>query len=140
MIIRLAQPPQAPVLAALDESRPFSAHWTLAGWQGELAQAASSVWCAEQDGIVVGFIAVRGVCGMYEITNLAVHAAHTRHGIGRQLLTCALEKLSGQITLEVSAQNTAAIALYEQAGFVRLGVRRRFYADGTDGLILGKTV
>ncbi len=140
MNIRLAQPAQAPMLAALDNARPFSAHWTLAGWQGELAQTASHIWCAEQDGTVVGFIALRGVCGLYEITNLAVHAAHTRRGIGRQLLTCVLEKLSGQITLEVSVQNTAAIGLYEQMGFERLGVRQQFYTDGTDALVMGRTV
>lgn len=127
----------APLLAALDKSRPFSAHWSVQDWQAELAQAASAVWGAYVDGKLVGFVSMRGAAGMYEITNLAVAAGSCRQGIGRQLVQRALQGLSGHITLEVSVQNVPAIGLYEQAGFTRQGVRKQFYADGSDALIMG---
>ena len=38
--------------------------------------------------------------------------------------------------LEVSESNLAARALYEAGGFARAGLRRRYYADGTDALVL----
>jgi ribosomal-protein-alanine N-acetyltransferase len=38
--------------------------------------------------------------------------------------------------LEVSERNEAARALYAAAGFVPAGRRRRYYADGTDALVL----
>lgn len=138
MNLRKATVNDTPMLAALDAGQLFCAHWDLPGWQAELAQAASTVWCAVENGTLIGFVALRGAAGMYEITNLAVHAAHTRQGVGTQLLARALAGISGQITLEVSVQNGPAIGLYEKAGFVRRGVRPHFYADGSDALILGK--
>ena len=38
--------------------------------------------------------------------------------------------------LEVSIGNKAARALYERAGFAPAGRRPRYYADGTDALVL----
>jgi ribosomal-protein-alanine N-acetyltransferase len=38
--------------------------------------------------------------------------------------------------LEVSAANHAARTLYETSGFTRVGLRRRYYADGADALIM----
>ena len=40
------------------------------------------------------------------------------------------------VFLEVAAANGPAGLLYEGAGFVRCGVRRRYYADGGDALVL----
>ena len=55
MNIRLAGAADAAILAALDLACTFSAHWDEKGWQGELAQPASRVWCAELNGKIVGF-------------------------------------------------------------------------------------
>ncbi len=137
MILRPVPAGHAPLLAALDKSRPFSAHWSVEDWRAELVQPASTVWGAYVDGKLVGFVSVRGAAGMYEITNLAVAADYCRRGIGRQLVRRALQGLSGHITLEVSVQNLPAIGLYEQTGFTRQGVRKQFYADGSDALIMG---
>ena len=38
--------------------------------------------------------------------------------------------------LEVATGNAAALALYTGAGFVEVGRRRRYYADGRDALVL----
>jgi ribosomal-protein-alanine N-acetyltransferase len=40
--------------------------------------------------------------------------------------------------LEVSTTNTAARALYGQAGFAQVGLRRQYYADGSDALVLSR--
>ncbi len=139
MNIRLAGAAEAAILAALDAASAFSAHWDTAGWQGELAQPASQVWCAEVNGQIAGFIAFRGVDGQYEITNLVVDPGFRRGGIGLQLVQHALEKIaSGDVTLEVHSQNVPAISLYEKAGFVRRGVRKQFYKDGADAQLMGK--
>ena len=142
MSIFLATAAYSQILYALDQSRPFSAHWTLAGWQAELAQTASQVWCAEKEGQVVGFIAVRGVAGQYEILNLAVAADQARLGIASTLVSHVLDSLAAggtvQISLEVSTANQPALALYRKIGFSVVGVRKKFYPDGADGLIMEK--
>lgn len=144
MNIRLATPGDAHGLFELDRSQAFSAHWNEPDWQAELAQPAARVWVAFVEEKIVGFICARGAADQYEITNLAVAPSHTRQGIGRALLHHALGQLQAQgvahLTLEVSTANVPARALYESAGLETLGVRKQFYADGSDALILGKNL
>jgi ribosomal-protein-alanine N-acetyltransferase len=70
----------------------------------------------------------------YEIHTIGVDAAYQGKGIGRQLLIALLEYANGgTIFLEVRTDNDAAISLYESLGFVRVGMRRRYYrASGAD--------
>jgi ribosomal-protein-alanine N-acetyltransferase len=70
----------------------------------------------------------------YEIHTVGVDAAYQSQGIGRQLLTELLEYAhGGTVFLEVRTDNEPAIALYESAGFARVGLRRRYYrASGAD--------
>ena len=42
--------------------------------------------------------------------------------------------------LEVATSNVAARGLYGRAGFEAVGLRRRYYADGTDALVLRRTL
>jgi len=142
MNIRPALPSESNILFDIDRTQTFSAHWKEADWQAELAHPAARVWAAFVDERLVGFICVRGAAGQYEITNLAVAVGHTRQGIGRALLTHALRQLkelgAAQVTLEVSTANEPARALYQSGAFSTLGVRKKFYPDGSDALILGK--
>ncbi len=144
MNIRLAQPHEAACLAEVDSSRRESAHWSMPQWQEELAQPAARVWVAVAQGRLVGFLGVRGVAGSFEILNVAVLPGFSRQGIATQLLTCALADLQatggGRVTLEVRVDNLPARGLYQKAGFEVCGQRPRFYADGTDALIMGKTL
>ncbi len=70
----------------------------------------------------------------YEIHTVGVDADYQGRGIGRQLLTALLEyAVGGTVFLEVRTDNVAAITLYESVGFVRAGLRRRYYrASGAD--------
>ena len=70
----------------------------------------------------------------YEIHTIGVDPAYQGQGIGRRLLTEVLEFASGGVVfLEVRTDNEAAIELYESAGFVNVGLRKRYYrASGAD--------
>jgi len=70
----------------------------------------------------------------YEIHTVGVDADYQGQGIGRQLMTALLEyAVGGTVFLEVRTDNGPAIALYESVGFVRVGLRRRYYrASGAD--------
>jgi RimJ/RimL family protein N-acetyltransferase len=67
---------------------------------------------------------------------LMVAASHRRRGIGRALLERTVEWARGvgisKLELHVFPHNAAAIALYEQFGFVREGHRRGHYRRGTE--------
>ncbi|GJL96357.1 MAG: alanine acetyltransferase [Hyphobacterium sp.] len=91
-----------------------------------------------------GFILCRVVLDEAEILTLAVARECRGLGIGHALLDQAVSRaeLAGakSVFLEVSTRNEAAITLYTKCGFVRGGLRRDYYADGSDALVMEKTL
>ena len=75
-----------------------------------------------------------------EILTLAVAPPARRQGRAAALLAAAAAHAGAAgtraIYLEVAADNAAARALYSQAGYVEVGRRRRYYAGGSDALVL----
>jgi ribosomal-protein-alanine N-acetyltransferase len=45
-----------------------------------------------------------------------------------------------KIFLEVAADNAAAIALYERAGFARIAVRPKYYNGAADAVVMSKNL
>jgi ribosomal-protein-alanine N-acetyltransferase len=87
-----------------------------------------------------GMILTRIAADEVEVLTLAVIPKVRRQGIGLRLLEAALTHAAlrgARIAfLEVAISNVAARGLYERAGFEAAGLRRRYYADGTDALVL----
>jgi ribosomal-protein-alanine N-acetyltransferase len=87
-----------------------------------------------------GMILLRVAVDEAEILTLAVAPAARRQGMGRAILRAATAACgtrgAARLVLEVSAANHAARTLYETSGFTRVGLRRRYYADGADALIM----
>jgi ribosomal-protein-alanine N-acetyltransferase len=65
-----------------------------------------------------------------DIIRLAVDDKYKRRGIGEKLLYEILrEHENFDFWLEVRENNAPAIALYEKAGFERIGIRKGFYSE-----------
>lgn len=93
---------------------------------------------------VAGFCAFWKVLDQIHINNFAIHPAHRRQGLGRALLARVLEDAAAMgaphATLEVRRSNTAALRMYERAGFSIVGVRTSYYTNPIeDALILSRT-
>lgn len=78
-----------------------------------------------------GFIITCAVCDEAEILTLAVAPDRRRGGVATALLAQAERHLAAGGTrvlhLEVSTENTAALALYERAGYTETGRRKGYY-------------
>ncbi|WP_245764263.1 GNAT family N-acetyltransferase [Sulfitobacter marinus] len=89
-----------------------------------------------------GFALTRLVAGETELLTIAVDPAYQNQGIGRRLMNTWLTCGADSAFLEVAADNTSAIALYESLGFHKTARRSRYYArkEGAfiDALILSK--
>jgi ribosomal-protein-alanine N-acetyltransferase len=87
-----------------------------------------------------GMILARVAGGEAEILTLAVAEPARRRGVGAALLDAAMAEAAARgaaaMFLEVSVGNEAARKLYARAGFAEVGRRARYYADGTDALVL----
>lgn len=92
---------------------------------------------AVADGFVAGFLASREIApGEREVLNIAVDRAQRRRGIARELLQHALKSLPGAWFLEVRESNTAAVKLYENAGFQPVGRRPEYYREPLEAAIV----
>lgn len=104
------------------------------------APAARSWWVAHDNGELIGFAGGMVVDKDIEILDVAVSRAHRREGIARKLLSHVSydAQMLGCTTasLEVEADNEAAIALYGSLGFGEAGRRRGYYAGGVDALVM----
>ena len=79
-----------------------------------------------------------------QIANVAVRADMRGKGFGRLLMQSLLDlaKREGikRITLEVKDTNERAVKLYKSLGFTVEGVRRRYYANRYDALVMWLTI
>lgn len=118
--------------------------WSAADFAGLLADPLAFL-LVEGD---AAFLLGRALAGEAELLTLAVSPDARRLGLGRKLVARFLyqARLRGAESafLEVSAENPAAIALYESAGFTRTSVRRGYYrtAEGApvDALVMHRAL
>ncbi len=127
-------------LAALAEIEKacFHAPWSETMLREELDKGIFLV--AERDGQAIGYVGCQTVLDEGYITNVAVSPDCRRQGIGRALIEELAQRARAQglsfVTLEARASNAPAIALYEGAGFVRVGVRKNFYTAPSEDAVL----
>ena len=145
--IRLAQPDDATVLAIseiLVNSRAWRASQFAEACSG-VEQATESALVLEAEAGVCGFIVVSRVLDEACIHNLAVHPAQQGKGMGRYLVTNALDSMrrhgACRCLLEVRASNTAARGLYGALAFELDGVGKNYYRASSgrgDALLISR--
>ena len=55
-----------------------------------------------------------------------------------KLIEIAKEKNKEELTLEVNINNIPAIKLYEKYNFIKVGIRKKYYNNEDDALIMNK--
>ena len=128
-------------LAALHASAfPPAERWGEVAIRSMLEMRDAFGILAEDEGGEAGFILARAMVGEAEILTLAVRPERRREGVGAALLGAAAVAAAARgaeaLFLEVSEWNAAARALYAAAGCTEVGRRKRYYADGSDALVL----
>ena len=92
---------------------------------------------------IVGYVGVWLLVDEAHIVAIAVREAYRRQGLGELLLAEALELALANrqeaVTLEVRRSNVGAQTLYEKYGFLKVGVRRRYYSDNHEDAVIMST-
>ena len=113
------------------EAECFSQPWSRDGFLSALKGRENIFLVCEREGEVFGYCGMYGAGDEGEITNVAVISGKRRNGAGRSLILDLAARSHCQgiktIFLEVRESNFAAISLYESCGFVKTGIRKRFY-------------
>lgn len=116
----------------------FSEPWSEKSLEEELENNFAKYSVAVSDGIVLGYVGCHIILDEGYITNVAVHPKYRRQGLGNSIIKnmlISLCKLSF-VTLEVRESNIAAINLYSNNGFVKVGKRPNFYDKPKENAIL----
>lgn len=126
------------------EQASFSQPWRYEHFLHELSSPHSFPLVAVIEGAVGGYVCLMSLFEVAQILDIVV-APHLRGlGIARTLLEHAVdiarEKHAEFMTLEVRASNRAAIVLYERFGFIRTGIRPKYYEDAEDALLMEKSL
>lgn len=85
---------------------------------------------AKKDDEIIGYIAISKVLDVIDILSIVVKEDYKRKGIATLLLEhiFKLNNIS-KIMLEVRKTNTIAQSLYEKLGFIKIHIRKNYYAD-----------
>ncbi|HQT39626.1 MAG TPA: GNAT family N-acetyltransferase [Acidocella sp.] len=133
-----ASPAHASIMAAVHGAVFPDEPWDAASFASLLAQPGMFGWLDERGGLLL----LRIVADEAEI--ITIGAVTKRRGIGRTLLQVGLEQARSQgvtmLHLEVAAGNAPARRLYEVSGFQQAGLRKHYYANGEDAVVMSLTL
>jgi ribosomal-protein-alanine N-acetyltransferase len=123
------------------EQESFEFAWTEEDFLRCLRQRNCIGMVAEQGEKVVGFMIYELHKSKLHILNFAVHGTCRRSGVGGQMVSKLISKLSShrrtRITLEVRETNLAAQLFFRTQGFRALRVLRSYYEDsGEDAFLM----
>ncbi|MEN9206096.1 MAG: ribosomal protein S18-alanine N-acetyltransferase [Thermostichales cyanobacterium SZTDM-1c_bins_54] len=129
-------------MLALDQLA-LGGYWSRESYAAECARANKQMWGVFSGEELVGFAILWLILEEAHVVMLAVHPDYRRRGIGttlvKHLLQIATEHHCRWAILEVRISNQAARCLYENLGFVPLGIRKNYYHHPPeDGLTLWK--
>lgn len=119
----------------------FSIPWSEKSFEDEMTKnPCARYFVAEVDGKLVGFAGVWLVLDEGHITNIAVLEEYRGKGIGEKLTKHLLQYAANlgvhYVTLEVRKSNMSAQSLYHKLGFIKVGVRKRYYEDNQEDALL----
>ncbi|MGD9792742.1 MAG: ribosomal protein S18-alanine N-acetyltransferase [Acidimicrobiia bacterium] len=124
------------------EVQVYPKPWTMGIFASELAQVpdARQYIVAKVGKHVVGYCGTLYSETDAHITNIAVDPRWQRHKIGSRLLITmiriSLARGCRNLTLEVRVSNRAAQEMYRRFGMAPAGVRRRYYENTEDAIVM----
>lgn len=144
MILRSATLDDAPEIAAADRALFAVDAWSLPSVVGQISGHGSFAVVAVSDGELLGYAMTMRADEVVDLQRIGVLPSHQRKGIARRLLAAAIDQARAdggdRMLLEVSSTNHVALAFYAAEGFVEMDRRRRYYRDGSDALVLGRSL
>lgn len=141
--VRVAVSDDLPALAELEAESFGRDAWSVDTLAASLeGTARRAVVAVEPDGAVAGFAVSREAGDVVDLERIVVRRSVRRRGTATALLDDLLAHpgRAERMLLEVSSDNAAALAFYAAHGFRQLDVRTGYYRDGSDALVLSRTL
>lgn len=122
-------------------SEKFDRLWSIHTLKNDFIEDHSKYIVAKVNNEIVGFAGIKIILDEADIMNIVTRVDKRGNGIGSLLLGNLINLASllncTCINLEVNENNDPAIHLYEKYSFARIGLRKKYY-NNTDNAILMK--
>ena len=142
MKIRRANAHDLPEIYAL-EQECFISPWTAELLLLDICASEQNLYYVMEIGErIIGFAGINVVLDEAHIRKICIAPDMRNNGYGSLFLRELEKQARGRgaegLTLEVRSSNKAAIAMYEHYGFRQEGLRRKYYDNKEDALIMWK--
>ncbi|MEQ8404802.1 MAG: GNAT family N-acetyltransferase [Oceanicaulis sp.] len=141
--VRPVGPEGAALLARL-HAHGFEPAWERAHMTRFLTSTGVQGLVLLDDETPVAMALIRAVAGEAELLTIAVPKDRRGEGLGRRLVEAGMDAArragAERMYLEVSEINAPAEALYRKCGFTDAGRRKGYYKDGSDALVLARSL
>ena len=119
----------------------FDDFWSYNVFKSELLNPSSEYIVAKLNDDIAGFGGIWTSVDDIHITNIVVHKNLRNQNIGSIILSNLIEiakksKDKNSLTLEVNTNNIPAQKLYEKFGFKKVGIRKKYYNNTDDAIIM----
>lgn len=126
------------------ENELYKTPWNQAFYEQDLANKFSHLFVLEKAGKIVGYAGIWIVSDDATITKVSIAKNEQGQGLSKlllnQLIELAKQSKCQQISLEVRIHNKVAHSLYLQSGFKEVSLRRNYYDDGEDAILMVKKI
>ncbi len=116
--------------------------WNIKQWEKELIKKGVKVFKLSLLNEVIGICAIQLVIDEAQINYFSVHQKFRRKGFGTYFMNYIIkickELNIKKIILEVSDNNYVANNFYNYFQFFTVGIRKKYYKDGSDALLKEK--
>jgi ribosomal-protein-alanine N-acetyltransferase len=119
-----------PAVMAIEED-VYPHPWTRGNFLDSLKSGYQTWVLRDADGALLGYFLLMLSVDEAHLLNISVRGDLHGNGLGRYLLakviSLANENILSSVLLEVRPTNRRALAVYERFGFIRIGVRKKYY-------------
>ena len=126
------------------EKQCFSDPWSEQAFESGMNSPFFYGILFEEGGQVCAYACEMVIFEDAEILNVAVAPSFRRRGLGEELMLAlenyAKNKGAERLLLEVREGNIPARGLYEKQGFEAYGVRKNYYEDGENAVVMQKKI
>ena len=116
--------------------------WSKEQWANEFKKDGTKIFGLLIKNLVIGICVFQVVLDEAQINYFVVNKKFRKKGFGSYLMSYLIQKCEKlnlkKLLLEVSQSNVTAERFYSRFDFATVGIRRKYYKDGSDALIKEK--
>ena len=116
--------------------------WSKEQWANEFKKDGTKIFGLLTTNLVIGICVFQVVIDEAQINYFVVNKKYRKKGYGTNLMNYVIKQCEilniNKLLLEVSLSNTTAEKFYSRFDFYTVGIRTKYYKDGSDALLKEK--